>query len=308
MKIGICLLLLLVWVSEGCTMRQERMIETLKAQETITIEELTLLARTEELKFAKPVLWQPEGATVPVTVLTADNGQILLIWDTQNVPDGRTAIEQAGWTAKNWWPTEPKPPIVEQALAQFGEETRQYYCSAFTAKNLLVYALVPQTLAVEYHLDKTVQPIRSDFQKNLLTKLRAIFWWDINHMIGVRYQAANAHYAIEIELRYYSTAFTENGQTRYDNTVAYTIYFRPLNGEIYRPDEPITVTVQDLLNGQTATVSAALTQWSPETYWMLVWGPVMSVTPTPLIKNETPSVTVTIGDVTETLPLTELYW
>ena len=127
--LSVLLSVLLMALISGCGIQQMDAIEKIRAQETMTVDELALLARTEDIVFTLQESWQPKEGETPLTVMQTRAGDLLLIWDSAQIAGGRAAIEQAGWAPRFWWANEEKPAVVEQALAHYGQyPAEQYFC------------------------------------------------------------------------------------------------------------------------------------------------------------------------------------
>lgn len=89
-------LLLVSLLAGGCGEDQMDAAAKIQSQETVTVEELALLARTEKVDIRGQEQWQTKEG-LPVTVLQTNAGDLLMIWDCAEVPGGREAVERAGW-------------------------------------------------------------------------------------------------------------------------------------------------------------------------------------------------------------------
>ncbi len=295
---------LLMVLTSGCDIRQTDAIEKIRAQETITVDELALLARTEDIAFTLKEQWQPKADGLMLTVAETRAGDLLLIWDSEQIAGGRAAIEQAGWSSRFWWANEQKPAVVEQALARYGQyPAEQYFCYPFTAKNLLVYALVPgQTVTKQGARQEAVY---YQTRPGNLSLLRQLFWTDINNMLEGSFQAVSENYAVHIGYGHYSTPTEINGLTYYDNATQYLLTCQLLNPQAFTPGETITVAVEGPFPKMTALMSVTLDAVTAETVWVLKWGPEISVTEKPLDGPAHYTVTISSGSHTETLELEE---
>ena len=296
-------LLLAGLLASGCDGKQIDAVTKIQSQETITVEELTLVARTENMNITGQDYWQTEEG-LPVTVLQTRAGDLLLIWDCDQVPGGRAAVEAAGWTPRCYWAGEDKPPVVEQALAQYGEQpAEQYFCYPFTAKNLLVYALVPGQAVSECGEGQTA--VYTDVQPGNVRALRQLFWQDVNGAESNSFRAVSDQYEVSIGHQQYSTAMTSGGRSYYDHAVLYLLECRLSNPQAFTPGEPITVTVQGPYSGMKASMSVTLEALSAETVWVLNSGPQQWTTETALEEEPHYTVTFTSGTQTETLELVD---
>ena len=104
--LSVLLSVLLMALISGCGIQQMDAIEKIRAQETMTVDELALLARTEDIVFTLQESWQPKEEETPLTVMQTRAGDLLLIWDSAQIAGGRAAIEQAGWAPRFWWANE----------------------------------------------------------------------------------------------------------------------------------------------------------------------------------------------------------
>ncbi len=302
--LSVLLSVLLMALISGCGIQQMDAIEKIRAQETMTVDELALLARTEDIVFTLQESWQPKEEETPLTVMQTRAGDLLLIWDSAQIAGGRAAIEQAGWAPRFWWANEEKPAVVEQALAHYGQyPAEQYFCYPFTAKNLLIYALIPgQTVTKQGVQQKAVY---YQTRSGNLNALRQLFWKDINNMLEGSFQAVSENYAVHIGYSHYSTPTNNNDVTCYDNAAQYLLTCQVLNPQAFTTGETITMAVQGPFPGMTAEMSVTLEEVTAETVWVLKWGPDVSVTEEPMDGPAQYTVIITSGGHTETLELEE---
>lgn len=275
----------------------------IQAQETVTAEELALLARSKEngVVIRAQEQWQSE-AGIPAKVLQTNSGDLLLVWDCQEVPGGRKAIEAAGWAPQYYWASEDKPPIVEEMLTRFGEgEAKDYFCYPFTAKNLLIYALIPGRTVTKY--SESQAALYTEVQPGNVENLRQLFWEDVNGAEADSYRAISERYEVFVGQQAYSTAMTSEGRPYYDHAVQYMMSCRLSDPEAFTPGETITVTVEGPYSGMKASMSVTLEALSGETAWVLYQGPRQWSTDTALTETPHYTVTFTSGGETETLEL-----
>lgn len=302
-KMGLLAAVLVVSLLAGGCGKQMDAAAKIQSQETVTVEELALLARSEELDIRGQEQWQTKEG-LPVTVLETNAGDLLLIWDCAEVSGGREAVEAAGWAPRYYWASEEKPPVVEEMLAKYGEWAADaYFCYPFTAKNLLIYALVPGQAISKY--SESQSAIYTDVRPGNVDKLRRLFWEDVNGAEADSFRAVSQRYEVFVGQQAYSAAMTSEGRAYYDHAVQYMLSCRLSDPAAFTPGETITVTVEGPYSGMTASMSVTLEALTSETAWVLRAGPQQWTTETALTEEPHYTVTFTSGGETETLELTD---
>lgn len=292
-------LLLVSLLAGGCGEDQMDAAAKIQSQETVTVEELALLARTEKVDIRGQEQWQTKEG-LPVTVLQTNAGDLLMIWDCAEVPGGREAVERAGWTPQYYWAGEDKPPVVEEMLAQYGEAAADtYFCYPFTAKNLLIYALVPARSISKY--SEAQAAIYTDVQPGNVEKLRQLFWEDVNGAEANSFRAVSERYDVFVGQQAYNAEMTSEGRPYYDHAVQYMLSCRLSDPQAFTPGEPITVTIEGPYSGMKASMSVTLEALSAETAWVLNAGPQQWTTETALTEEAHYTVTFSSGGESETL-------